>query len=548
MRIEKNNLALLGIMLSVLSLSVIAVNPLKEAFALQQITVTVPHQVYQTKFIPKGTNGYVATFSSTDTHVYVYNATNNALVGNINFAGAIRSGSMTGYSLDNVSCDKSGNTGVCAISLGTSATSSEILLVNVYTLTSSNNSTRQLFASTLFPVVATTNDGTLLHFYTWYDDGVSTTINQLAINASQSLTLTSNRLVVQNTVNSAVRFTAVNTADSLQLTTGANSGNWILFGQAGAVQLWKVSTMSRACGLNLDSAGSTSDIQAINNYKGQGFYVTNDLGKFYQVDLSCTKVQDIDMSGNTANIRSMSYATDRKEIYLMGSNKIFVINQTSLSATPLVTFQTFNTPNYHFNNLVSGSGLSVNFNSSNQFIGFGGATSLYFIYWGTQGGSSGGSGGGGTSNTCNSNNNPPHCYGDVNCDISPNQNILGCQIVLQGNPPLASASQSTASSINFLLGQTGLVNSTNTNIKTNGTGYILTGVVMGIMVAVFYLASGGELRSMPTFIWFLGTLGVLGLAVAFGWLDTTFFIIAILAVIALASTRVIQQLELGGFK
>ena len=141
-----------------------------------------------------------------------------------------------------------------------------------------------------------------------------------------------------------------------------------------------------------------------------------------------------------------------------------------------------------------------------------------------------------------------HCYGDINCDLPANQGYLGCQIALNNSPALKSASQSTASSVNFLLGQVGLVNSTNTNIKTNGTGYILTGVVMGIMVAVFWLASGGEINKIPTFLWFLATLGVMGLSVAFGWIDTTFFIIAILAIIALASTRVIQQLELGGFK
>lgn len=142
-----------------------------------------------------------------------------------------------------------------------------------------------------------------------------------------------------------------------------------------------------------------------------------------------------------------------------------------------------------------------------------------------------------------------HCYGNINCDLTANQGILACQIALNPNGgALSSASQSTSQSVNFLLGQVGLVNSTNTNIKTNGTGYMLTGVVMAISIACFFLASGGELNRIPTFLWFLSTLGVLGLAVAFGWIDTTFFIIAILAVIALASTRVIQQLELGGFK
>lgn len=155
---------------------------------------------------------------------------------------------------------------------------------------------------------------------------------------------------------------------------------------------------------------------------------------------------------------------------------------------------------------------------------------------------SGGGGGGGGGNGCPS--TTTNC-GDVNCNLPQNKAILLCTT---GGGAVQNGGFFVTTAVNSLLTGSGLINSTNTNVKTNGTGYILVMVAFGVLTAMFWLASGGDLGRIPTFVWFIASLGVLGMAVGIGLIDVTFFIIGAIAVIALATARILSTLELGGFR
>ena len=136
------------------------------------------------------------------------------------------------------------------------------------------------------------------------------------------------------------------------------------------------------------------------------------------------------------------------------------------------------------------------------------------------------------------------------CQIPANENLLRCRLLNDGGQ-LASFSdlvgQSFGNSTNNLFVQLGLVEE-GSDIKTNGVGYGFLVVGLGLLTAILFLASGGDLHRIPTFVWFIGALGVVGMIVGFGFLDSVFFIVAILVVIALATGKILQTLEVGGFR
>lgn len=145
--------------------------------------------------------------------------------------------------------------------------------------------------------------------------------------------------------------------------------------------------------------------------------------------------------------------------------------------------------------------------------------------------------------------------GEVNpndefCAQPENANILTCRLANQ-NGQLASFADlvggTFGNSTNNLFVQLGLVPS-GSDIKTNGVGYAFVVVGLGLMTAILYLASGGDLHRIPTFVWFLGSLSIVGGLAGFDFIDPVFFIIAILVVIALASGKILSTLEIGGFR
>lgn len=124
------------------------------------------------------------------------------------------------------------------------------------------------------------------------------------------------------------------------------------------------------------------------------------------------------------------------------------------------------------------------------------------------------------------------CYTDVNNDGIPDATPF----------EVARAGQNITSIAQNLCEQVGICPE-GSDIRTNGGGYLVVVIMLGIMIVMFYLGSGGELGKIPTFVWVVGALSVLGAAVGIGFTDVVFFIIGILVIIALASAKILSALE-----
>lgn len=124
------------------------------------------------------------------------------------------------------------------------------------------------------------------------------------------------------------------------------------------------------------------------------------------------------------------------------------------------------------------------------------------------------------------------------CQIPANANLLRCRLENQQDTPLGSASQNIQNSTFDILVQIGLLDGSNEDCATNGVGYILVAVALGIEAGLFYVGTRGDLRSIPAFVWIISTLVIIGLISAFGCLEAQWFIIAVVSVIALGALKI----------
>lgn len=159
---------------------------------------------------------------------------------------------------------------------------------------------------------------------------------------------------------------------------------------------------------------------------------------------------------------------------------------------------------------------------------------------------SGGGGGGGGGGT-----------GGVDCTLAENAQKLICR--LADNPSDCTGALGCGG--DFLIGNTtgdigitpiicntGIIDCvTNPDMKTNGTGYLITIVAIAIVVGIFWVASRGDLGAIPMFIWFIAVLGIVGFSTVANIIDATFLILAVVAMIALATVK-LRGLFGGEFK
>lgn len=121
------------------------------------------------------------------------------------------------------------------------------------------------------------------------------------------------------------------------------------------------------------------------------------------------------------------------------------------------------------------------------------------------------------------------CFDDVNGDGIPDAT---------GSNPRVT--QTVTQSINTINCQVGLVSCTNSDIKTNGTGYLLLLFLILVSVALLYAMSHRAERAfdeIPMIIWVLVIVVDTGIAFFLGWTDGIPFFFSIVAIIALASYR-----------
>lgn len=134
------------------------------------------------------------------------------------------------------------------------------------------------------------------------------------------------------------------------------------------------------------------------------------------------------------------------------------------------------------------------------------------------------------------------------CALPENANILTCRLELQGNTGLAGTSQLVNQSATNIACQVGIIACTqdpntgdfvpdNPDVKTNGIGYLIVAIAMGIFVGLLWVASRGQMTEIPTFVWFIGTIAIVGAFTAIQYIDPTFLIITVITVIAFAVAK-----------
>ena len=338
---------IISVSLAVLSLVIlifnIEVNMDREAFALSRpVTNTGFNNVQFTRFVGgSGGVNYIATGNFSSYVMKIYNANTTSLISTFN----VKSVTPTAYSFNNISCDKSGGSQLCAVGYTSSSSNSGVYLFNAGNSITSTNSTRYTIASNLVPIVSLFNDGVITHVYVQYDDGIGTTfVDTLAMNTTGSLSTVSKRLVLLQHIASNVRFVGAFNQDTMTVTAGTNTGNWIMYMNSGSVQLWSVSQAKRTCGLNL-GGGRVGDIDAVIDSTGTYFLISNQVSTLYQVDLTCTQLLATNYVSQLNNIFSISHSTSRGEDYIVGdTNKLLVLNESTLSSSPLAVYSGITAP------------------------------------------------------------------------------------------------------------------------------------------------------------------------------------------------------------
>lgn len=133
----------------------------------------------------------------------------------------------------------------------------------------------------------------------------------------------------------------------------------------------------------------------------------------------------------------------------------------------------------------------------------------------------------------------------VDCDDPIKAQTLLCRMQTDNGVSLPSQLLNQSSTTIFC--QTGIIQCTdngsggftpvNPDSKTNGVGYIMTLIALGIMVGILWVASRGDLTSIPTFIWFIATIAVVAAMTALNYVDPTFLIITVVAIIGFAVAK-----------
>lgn len=141
----------------------------------------------------------------------------------------------------------------------------------------------------------------------------------------------------------------------------------------------------------------------------------------------------------------------------------------------------------------------------------------------------------------------PDDTGGIDCDLPENAQVLICRVThgeCQGNvltcvgdTVLGNATEGTGL-IGGVICAVGFIDcEANPDIKTNGIGYLLLAVALGIEIGILWVASRGDLRQVPTFIWFVATIAIIAALTLFNWIDATMLVLGVIVAVALAAAK-----------
>jgi hypothetical protein len=293
---------------------------------------------------------------------------------------------------------------------------------------------------------------------------------------------------------------------------------------ASGIQVWDNTALTLTCSVAVSVGASGGAI----TYYNSNYYVvisTTTINKYSQ---SCGAGTGISGTSLTTQMHGLRYNTARDEFYVVSTTTLAVMNLSSTNISTLLYTVDMGSSAI--------TRVSVDVNTAGEQIARISGTGSGFLY----------------GVNLNDNNNGAGESGggaDEFCLLPENVNILRCRLETIGGGQLGSFSdlvgETFGNSTNNIFVQLGLVQA-GSDIKTNGVGYMFVVVALGIMIVMFYLGSG-DLREIPTFVWFIGTLSILGGMTAFGFVDITFFLIGVIAIVALASAKIVSTLDLGRF-
>jgi len=136
----------------------------------------------------------------------------------------------------------------------------------------------------------------------------------------------------------------------------------------------------------------------------------------------------------------------------------------------------------------------------------------------------------------------------IDCTLPENANILICRLTngdcqgsilhCVGDTVLGNSTDDSDVGLIDVICGVGFVDcDADPDIRTNGIGYLLLAVALGIEIGILWVASRGDLRQVPTFIWFIATIAIIAALTLLDWIDPTMLVLGVIIAVALAAAK-----------
>lgn len=286
---------------------------------------------------------------------------------------------------------------------------------------------------------------------------------------------------------------------------------------ANAFSIWTISSGTRNC--NTGIVVGSNPLGTIAYFNNNWYATVGSQAQIDQFNTSCVRSSNYITNHGQTTINGIWFSSTMDSVFIVGASTTSVMNITSSQ---------FSTLAYTINYGAASAGTSTSALGSNvNQVGLMGATTFRVLQIDAIA------------------QEEEEETGGVDCSDPDFSYRLICNI--QGNSGLVGASQLINQSGTNIACQIGLLSCTqdedgnfvpdNPDIQTNGLGYILAAIAIGIFVGILWVASRGQLTDIPTFIWFIGSIAIIGAITAIGWIDPTFLIIAVITIVGFAVAK-----------
>ncbi len=357
-------------------------------------------------------------------------------------------------------------------------------------------------------------------------------------------------------------FNTTNSASSRQPYIGITSHTGNLF------YVFDLGARNQKCSYSLGGSTGFADVvyandtsNGVNSANGLNWIVSSSsVNTFVKLDGACNLKTQYDVNSllaTTYPIGSLGFSPTYHSIYFIAGstkNQLVSVNDTKLGGSGSATWVNFQ---YQFTQTVANSfppgavDKIVYSDASNGVVmAIETGSTLFWSYYQNKGQPVTPSGG--TTNTCGSTSATPHCVGDVNCDLPQNANLLMCVNILTTTGSLITSGGNNnfnpVTATNNVVTEALGIN--NTNIKTNGVGYLFLAVAILLFNVLWYvsihsLGSRGIVVPQPIFVSAMLSFAVIGAFVLAGWTDPLILIIGIVALVAFTSPKIVSMIRGG---